>query len=53
MGRLHLRKSGSGIAEGYPHHAQDTDNLSKAADQAMYEAKQRGRNEVMLFSSES
>ncbi|MGH8483447.1 MAG: diguanylate cyclase domain-containing protein, partial [Pseudomonas sp.] len=32
----------------YPLHAQDTDSLIKAADQAMYEAKQRGRNEVML-----
>ncbi|MEF9897629.1 MAG: diguanylate cyclase [Pseudomonas sp.] len=37
----------------YPLHAQDADGLIKAADQAMYKAKQHGRNEVMLFSTES
>lgn len=33
----------------YPQHGKDAMTLSKNADQAMYQAKQQGRNKVVLF----
>jgi diguanylate cyclase (GGDEF)-like protein len=33
----------------YPQHAKTQSMLLECADKAMYEAKKRGRNEVILF----
>jgi diguanylate cyclase (GGDEF)-like protein len=35
----------------YPDHGQDSATLSKSADDAMFEAKAKGRNRVQLFQA--
>ncbi|PTB89826.1 diguanylate cyclase, partial [Pseudidiomarina aestuarii] len=51
--QLHLSVTASiGIAS-FPHHAQKLGDLLRAADHAMYQAKNEGRNCVRLAHSET
>jgi diguanylate cyclase (GGDEF)-like protein len=40
-----------GVA-AFPDHAEDPDTLLRCADDAMYKAKQAGRNRVVAYSAE-
>ncbi|MHC1781719.1 MAG: diguanylate cyclase [Anaerolineaceae bacterium] len=49
---LHGVTFSAGIAS-FPHHGSNFDEVLKAADQALYSAKQAGRNQVVILNLES
>jgi len=48
---LHLKTSFSAGVAGYPIHGSTSDAILNAADKALYEAKNTGRNRVILFDA--
>ena len=49
---LHLKTSFSAGVAGYPAHGTDSDLILRAADKSLYQAKNSGRNRVVLFQSD-
>ena len=48
---LHLKTSFSAGVAGFPIHGSTSDTLLNAADKALYQAKNSGRNKVILYDS--
>ncbi|HKJ37974.1 MAG TPA: diguanylate cyclase [Anaerolineales bacterium] len=50
---LHLKTSFSAGVAGFPIHGSTSDIILNAADKALYQAKESGRNKVVLYGSQS
>ena len=48
---LHLKTSFSAGVAGFPTHGSTSDNVLTAADKALYQAKNAGRNRVIMYEA--
>jgi diguanylate cyclase len=48
---LHLKTSFSAGVAGFPAHGSTSDNILNAADKALYQAKNAGRNRVIMYEA--
>lgn len=48
---LHLKTSFSAGVAGFPIHGSTSDEILNAADKALYQAKNAGRNRVIMYES--